>query len=82
MKTTIDISTPLLQAAKELAAREHTTLRALVEEGLRKVVEERERSDAAFELRDASVGGNGIRPGIDEGDWATLRSLAYEGRGE
>jgi len=35
MKTTIDIADPLLDEARKLAAREGTTLRALVERGLR-----------------------------------------------
>ncbi len=38
IKTTIDIADTLLYAAKEVAACEHTTLRALVEEGQRLVL--------------------------------------------
>jgi hypothetical protein len=41
MKTTIEISDPLLEAARQLAGREKTTVRALVEEGLRRVIEDR-----------------------------------------
>ena len=52
MKTTLDIADPLLAEAKALAARQATTLRALVEEGLRHVVA-RARSGARFQLRDA-----------------------------
>jgi hypothetical protein len=32
MKTTVDISDPLLREARKIAARERTTLRALVEQ--------------------------------------------------
>ena len=39
MKTTIEISDPLLEAARQVAGREKTTVRALVEEGLRQVIE-------------------------------------------
>ncbi len=37
MKTTLEIADPLLRAARSLARRRGTTLRALVEAGLRKV---------------------------------------------
>ena len=40
MKTTIEISDALLEAAKQQAGDRATTLRALVEEGLRTVLEE------------------------------------------
>ncbi len=35
MKTTIEISAALLDEAKKLAARERTTLKRLIEQGLR-----------------------------------------------
>jgi len=38
MKTTLDIPEPLLRDARMLAAREGTTLKALVEQGLRQIV--------------------------------------------
>ena len=38
MKTTIEISEPILEDAKDLARREGVTLRLLVEEGLRSVL--------------------------------------------
>ncbi len=38
MTTTVEISDPLLREARELAAREGVTLRALIERGLRHVV--------------------------------------------
>ena len=40
MKTTVEISDPLLREARKLAEREGVTLRALVERGLRRVVTE------------------------------------------
>jgi len=39
MKTTVEISDALLEAAKAEAAQRGTTLRSLLEEGLRRVLE-------------------------------------------
>jgi hypothetical protein len=80
MKTTIDLSDALFEAAKRHARVEGTTLRALVEEGLR-VVLERDPADASFRLRDASVDGRGTQSGIREGDWERIAELVYEGHG-
>ena len=80
MKTTLDISDPLLREARRLAAREGTTLRELVEQGLRQVVAENKRV-VPFRLRKASFAGRGLRPEVAGAGWEKLRDLAYEGRG-
>jgi hypothetical protein len=80
MKTTIEISDGLLEQARRVAARDGTTLRALVELGLRRVIDERQRAQP-FKLRDASFGGQGLHPEAEEGGWARWRELAHEGRG-
>jgi len=80
MKTTIDVAPALLRAAKELAVKEGTTLRALFEAGLRKVLDER-TDPHAFELRDASYGGSGLQPEFRDAGWETLRRAAYDERG-
>jgi hypothetical protein len=80
MKTTLEISDPLLREARKVAARERTTLRALVEQGLRQVVaQKRQRSE--FRLRDASFTGHGLQGELSEATWEKIRDLAYEGRG-
>lgn len=81
MKTTIEIAAPLLAEAKALATREKTTLRALVEEGLRESVDRRKRASRRFRLRDGSFRGKGLQDGVDLGDWNRIRALVYEGRG-
>ncbi len=80
MKATVDISDALFTAAKRLAAERGTTLRVLVEAGLRHVLE---TSDASmdFRLRDATFGGNGLQAGFRHEGWEPLREAAYEGRG-
>ncbi|MGI8885808.1 MAG: type II toxin-antitoxin system VapB family antitoxin [Gaiellaceae bacterium] len=79
-KTTIDIPDSLLAEAKELAAREGTTLRALVESGLRAVIDRRRRG-GQFRLRDASVSGRGLQPEFRDAGWESFRDAAYEDRG-
>jgi hypothetical protein len=80
MKTTIDIPDPVLDAARRLAEQEGTTVKALVELGLRKVLAEK-RSTVAFKLRDATFKGKGLHPELEGISWERLRALAYEGRG-
>jgi Arc/MetJ family transcription regulator len=75
MKTTIEISDALLADAKRVAARDGVTLRALVEQGLRQVLEGQRRDARPFKLRKASFKGGGLQPGIDP---SMFRELAYE----
>ncbi len=79
MKTSIEISDPLLNRARALAAREGKTLRELVEAGLRLVLEREERAEP-FKLRDASVGGRGLVQGLRYDEWGKILEVAYEGR--
>jgi predicted amino acid racemase len=79
IKTTVEIADSLLEAAKKVAARRGTTLRTLVESGLRRVLEEDERE--AFRLRDASVTGRGLQPEFQDAGWSEIRDAAYESRG-
>jgi predicted DNA-binding ribbon-helix-helix protein len=80
MKTTIDIPDPVLDEARKLAEREGTTVKALVERGLRRVLAD-DRKRSAFTLRKASFKGKGLRPELENASWDRLRELAYEGRG-
>jgi hypothetical protein len=81
MKTTVDIPGPLLEEARRTADREGTTLKALVESGLRRVLAEHRRKGAPFRLRDASFRGEGLQPGVAAGSWEAIRDVIYEGRG-
>jgi predicted DNA-binding ribbon-helix-helix protein len=81
MKTTVEISDPLLDEAKRIAARDSTTVRELIETGLRAVVKARRTSRQGFALRDARVGGNGLSRELREASWDRIREAAYEGRG-
>jgi hypothetical protein len=75
VKTTVDIAEAMLREAKLIAAREGTTLRALVEEGLRHVIDKRAEETTGFRLRDCSYGSGGGMPGIDINDWMSMKHL-------
>ncbi len=81
MKTTIDIAESLLRKAKSVAAKEQTTLRELIEEGLQQVLEGRTRPRRRFRLRKATFKGEGLQPEVTPGSWERLREMIYEGRG-
>ena len=80
MRTTVDILDPLLRAARKLAAQEGTALRWLVEQGLRRVVDEKSKK-SAFRLRKASFKGHGLRPELADVGWERLRDIDYQDRG-
>ena len=61
MKTTIEVSDALFNATKELASERRTTIRALVEDGLRRVLaDSRAKVKPAFKLKDARVRGKEV----------------------
>ena len=80
MKTTVELSDGLLRQAKRLALKERTTVRALIEQGLRAVVADRTRA-RGFTLRRASFRGDGLVSGRSLQDWAAIRDLVYSERG-
>lgn len=81
MKTTLDISDPLLREAKAVARREGVTIRAIVERGLQLALAER-RSRKPFRLVNAAVSGKGLQAAAAKLAPGQLIDLAYEGRGD
>ena len=63
MKITIEITDALLDEARRMASRESITLRELIEEGLMRSLDEREKKKG-FRLRRASFRGKGLQPGV------------------
>lgn len=80
MKTTVNISDSLLEEARKIAARDKTTVRDLIERGLRKILAER-KGARDFRLRKATFKGNGLQPGVADASWERIRDLIYEGHG-
>ncbi len=76
MKTTVEIQDDLLERAKRHARRVGQPLRALVEEGLRRVLSERS-SRPAYELPDASVGDSAADDPLEALSWQDLRDEVY-----
>ena len=81
MKTTIELSDAALQEARRVAASEGTSLRALIEEGLRRVLAERRRGRSGFRLRRASFKGKGLAPDFAGESWPAVRDAIYRERG-
>ena len=81
MKTTIDLPDDLLIAVKKLAAERRTTIRSLVERGLRKELGEGENRAArrAPKIRWVTARG-GLAPGLDVADRARMTEWLYHNR--
>ena len=79
-KTTIELSDTLLRDAKKLALEQHTSVKALIERGLRLVIGERKRR-GRFTLRRVSFKGDGFVAGRSLQDWAAIRDQIYAERG-
>lgn len=76
MKTTIDIADELLDRARERARTEKKTLKDIVEEALRRQLAVKKPA-SPFRYRPCTVKGNGLQPGVTEGDWERVRELIY-----
>jgi len=81
VKTTVELSDEALEDAKRVAAEEGTSLRALLEEGLRRVLAERHGRRAGFRLRRATFRGKGLSIAFANASWPDLRDAAYRERG-
>lgn len=80
MKTTIDIYDSLLEEVRQQASREKTSVKALVEEGLRKLMADRKQK-TDFRLRKTTFKGRGLQAHIADASWEQIREIAYKGRG-
>ena len=80
MKTTIELSDELANAAKTYAAEHKITLRSLVERGLREVMPWIANGAASSSETQASAGGV-CRPNSVSADWSRIRDAVYKGRG-
>ena len=76
MKTTINLPDGLWESARHYAKKHNTTVTALIQEGLHRVMQEPSQP-AVFELRDCSWGDGGLTPEFQGRGWDDLRDAAY-----
>ena len=82
MKTTVNIPDSLFEEARRVAQRENITLKNLIEEGLRKAIDERRgRGRREFKLRRAAFKGTGLQPHLVGSAWEQILDISYEERG-
>lgn len=79
VKTTVDLPDALLEEARELAAREKTTLREILSQALRLELERRKQRKP-FKLRDLSVGGGWLTDEFKDATWAEILEASYGDR--
>ncbi len=78
MKTSFDISEPLLREVQRVAKERGTTTRSLVEEALVRLLDQvAVESDRPFVLRDVSVRGQGLSPEFVNSTWEEIRDASY-----
>jgi hypothetical protein len=77
VKTTLDIQDALLLRAKRLSKRTGKPLRALVEEGLQRVLSEQAGSPRRYQLPDRSVGDAAGTNPLESWSWQDLREEIY-----
>ena len=78
MKTTVDIEDRLFERAKDEARRRRTTLRKLIEDGLRHALKQPAKQ-TSYRIRDVSVGGDGLLPGVGPHNWFELSERVWTG---
>jgi hypothetical protein len=71
MKTTLNIDDRLLERAKQVAARENSTLTALVEDALRARLAKKPKGPNAFRVKLTTVMGT-VPPRVDVADRSAL----------
>ena len=75
MRTTIRLDERLLAEAKKLAAESGRTLTAVLSDALRETLARLQAPGKRKRIRLRTVKGNGVRPGVDLDDTASLLEL-------
>ena len=76
MKTTVDIADDLLLRAKQEAEASRTTLRSLIEEGLREILG-RKSAAKRRAIKPVTFRGRGLRPEFRGTGWDGIRDAIY-----
>lgn len=75
MRTTIRLDEALLKEAKHLAVKTGRSLTAVIEDALREALARQRSTAAQAWVALPTFGGNGMRPGVDLDDSASLLDL-------
>lgn len=75
MRTTVRLDPTLLRAAKRYAAEAGVTLTSLIEDGLRAILSRRRAPGDTRAVKLPTFKGNGLLPGVDLDDSASLRDV-------
>lgn len=81
VKTTIEIDDDLFKRAQQIVRKEKTTLRALVEQGLRMVLKEKQPNKPKKFPPLVTIGGGGLTDEFKNASWEKIRDAIYKGRG-
>lgn len=77
-KTTIELPEDLADEARRCAAQHGTTLRSLIEEGLRRELERRSATPEWTPRADLAFGSGGLTEAAAVLSWADIRELSNE----
>ncbi len=80
MRTTVRLDDHLLAEAKQLAARTGRTLTAVIEDALRQALVNSNRTKKSTPVKLPTFRGDGLQPGVDLDDTASLLDLMEESR--
>lgn len=80
MKTTIELPEALVREVKAIAATDGTTLRSIVEEALRREIEQRRGRGEWRPRPELAYGSGGLAPEIAGASWAEIRDRASRDR--
>jgi hypothetical protein len=75
MRTTVRLDDPLLAEVKKYAAETGRTLTSALEDALREPMARRQRQVQRRVVRLKTVAGDGLQPGVDLDDMASLLDL-------
>lgn len=78
VKISVELPGALLAGAKRYAAAHRTSLKAVIEMGLRQVLASERSTPRPFRLKRCRSKGKGLAPGLD---WPQIRDKIYQGRG-
>jgi len=77
MKTTVDIADDVLLRAKAFAEESETTLRRLIEEGLRRVLDQADSPESG-QIDWVTFNGKGLQPEFLDKGWDSIRNAIYK----